>query len=134
MVIDSFKGTFLSNMYGNGKAEIVYQACKASNFKDRQAILNSKSGYEAKKLAKTIQIRNDWKEIRLNVMETVVRIKFRNPELLKRLKETTPHELIEGNCWHDNYWGNCTCQKCKNIEGENNLGKILMKIREEEVI
>lgn len=38
-------------------------------------------------------------------------------------------EIVEGNYWHDNYWGNCTCDKCKNIEGQNKLGKILMKIR-----
>jgi hypothetical protein len=38
--------------------------------------------------------------------------------------------LIEGNWWHDNFYGSCTCNKCVN-KGENNLGKILMKIREE---
>ena len=37
--------------------------------------------------------------------------------------------LIEGNYWHDNYWGNCLCPKCKEIEGQNQLGKILMKVR-----
>ena len=39
-------------------------------------------------------------------------------------------ELIEGNTWHDNYWGVCSCSKC-NGRGKNRLGKLLMKVREE---
>ncbi len=131
MAITVFKGTFLSNMWNGGKAEIVYQAMKASYTADKEMILNAKNGYEAKKLGKTIKIRRDWDQIRLRVMTEIVETKFRDPELMKKLKATAPHELIEGNYWHDNYWGDCTCDKCKNIKGENNLGKILMKVREE---
>jgi len=49
--------------------------------------------------------------------------------LKKRLKNTEGYELIEGNFWHDCYWGNCSCEKCKNIEGQNVLGRLLMKVR-----
>ena len=38
-------------------------------------------------------------------------------------------ELIEGNHWHDNFWGICTCDKCWDKRQENQLGKLLMKIR-----
>jgi len=31
--------------------------------------------------------------------------------------------------WHDNYWGNCYCFKCKDIKGVNKLGEPLMDIR-----
>ena len=58
--------------------------------------------------------------------------KFCNPKndyLGGKLDMTGLEEIVEGNYWHDNYWGNCTCDKCKNIEGQNKLGKILMKIR-----
>ena len=34
-------------------------------------------------------------------------------------------ELIEGNNWKDTYWGVC------HGKGQNNLGKLLMRIREE---
>lgn len=34
-------------------------------------------------------------------------------------------ELIEGNYWHDTYWG-----VCEGV-GENHLGKLLMEIRNE---
>ena len=32
---------------------------------------------------------------------------------------------------HDNEYGNCICPKCAEIEGENKLGKILMRVRTE---
>ena len=63
-------------------------------------------------------------------MEYVVECKFyQNPELLQKLIDTGDEELVEGNTWHDNFWGNCTCEKCRDIPGENHLGKILMDIR-----
>jgi predicted NAD-dependent protein-ADP-ribosyltransferase YbiA (DUF1768 family) len=41
------------------------------------------------------------------------------------LKATGDEELVEGNWWNDTFWGVC------NGVGENNLGKLLMKIRAE---
>lgn len=59
-------------------------------------------------------------------MEEVVRAKFsQNPDLARRLVDTCPRELAEGNHWGDTYWGTV------NGQGENHLGKILMKVREE---
>ena len=40
------------------------------------------------------------------------------------LKNTYPRKIIEGNTWGDIYWG-----VCDGI-GENNLGKLLMEIRQ----
>ena len=54
-----------------------------------------------------------------------------NKDLQKKLLDTKDMELEETNWWHDNCWGNCVCDKCKDIIGENKLGKILMRIREE---
>ena len=39
--------------------------------------------------------------------------------------------VVHGNWWHDNYWGNCNCDRCKDIKGQNKLGKMLMDLREE---
>ena len=38
--------------------------------------------------------------------------------------------LIEGNTWHDNYWGDCSCNRCKSKSGENMLGILLMELRD----
>ena len=46
-----------------------------------------------------------------------------NPVLKNLLLDTNNEELIEGNTWNDTYWGVC------NGEGQNHLGKILMKVR-----
>ena len=50
---------------------------------------------------------------------------FQNEDLGQKLMNTGDAVLIEGNYWGDRYWGVC------NGEGQNKLGKILMKIREE---
>ena len=59
-------------------------------------------------------------------MYEICKIKFiTNPNFTKRLLETGNQELIEGNDWNDTFWGVC------NGEGENNLGRTLMRIRRE---
>jgi hypothetical protein len=134
--IDKFEKeySFLSNFYpckikyGNLEfqcAEALYMAHKSGNPEDfaRFAPLN---GAEAKKLGKTVKLQENWDEIKFDVMQKVLRLKFiRNPDLKHLLISTGDAELIEGNWWGDKIWGVC------NGEGENNLGKLLMELRTE---
>ena len=61
-------------------------------------------------------------------MYEIVKRKFTiNKELQQKLLETKEEELVEGNWWHDTYWG----VDSKTGTGQNKLGKILMKVREE---
>ena len=48
-----------------------------------------------------------------------------NEELKSRLLATGTHLLEEGNTWGDKIWGTV------DGEGENHLGKILMRVRKE---
>ena len=57
--------------------------------------------------------------------------KFADEHLADLLLETGDEYLEEGTTWHDNEWGNCSCPKCKNIEGKNILGQLLMKVRDD---
>jgi ribA/ribD-fused uncharacterized protein len=82
-----------------------------------------------KKFGKTLKIRKDWDDVKIKIMEWAVTEKFKDPELSKMLASTNNEELVEGNWWHDVYWGKCNCDRCGN-KGENNLGKILMSVRE----
>ncbi len=50
-----------------------------------------------------------------------------NPDLLSKLLATGDAELIEGNTWGDRVWGVDLYRGA----GENHLGKILMRIRDE---
>lgn len=69
----------------------------------------------------------NWDNIKLGVMEDVLRIKFQIPELKMLLLETGDLHIQEGNTWNDTYWG----VDLKTGEGQNNLGMLLMKIRKE---
>lgn len=76
-------------------------------------------------------VRTDWDNVKYNLMKKVVFEKFKqNPECLKELLDTGNMELIEDTTgWHDNLWGECTCEECKNKEHKNYLGKILKEVR-----
>jgi ribA/ribD-fused uncharacterized protein len=88
---------------------------------------------EAKKKGRKIALRPDWEDVKFDYMYLICKAKFtQNLDLKIQLFATRGKELIEGTTgWHDNIWGNCECPKCKDIIGQNHLGKILMKIREE---
>lgn len=89
----------------------------------RRISLNPQS---AKRLGRSVLLRPDWEEIKYDVMYQVCKAKFQqNPDLGQKLLKTGNAELIEGNTWGDRIWG-----VCKGI-GENNLGKTLMRVRDE---
>lgn len=96
----------------------------------REMIAKIKNPADVKKLGNKIKLRSDWEEKKLKVMNWAVRQKFRDPKLIELLLMTEGREMIEGNFWHDTFWGVCSCPKCKDI-GQNHLGKILMEVREE---
>ena len=73
---------------------------------------------------------SNWDEISYGIMKKILTAKFSVPELSEKLKATGDAVLIEGNNHHDNKWGNCLCERCKNKEGQNWLGKILMEVRD----
>ena len=132
-MIDSIKGTYLSNFFESvvlykgllyRNAESAFQASKCAEPKDRlqfQPLL----GAEAKALGRRITLREDWNKIKLNTMYEILEAKFEgNPDLLAKLIATGDEEIVEGNTWNDTYWGKC------NGKGENQLGILLMTIRE----
>lgn len=80
---------------------------------------------KAKSVGGKVILRSGWNEMRLEIMEKLLRVKFIESDRRKKLVDTFPAELIEGNHWQDRFWGVCFG------EGENHLGKLLMKIRDE---
>lgn len=83
-----------------------------------------------KRIGQRIKVRSDWDSKKLEFMEFGLRQKFKIPEIKEMLLQTDNKQLIEGNYWHDNFWGQCSCDKCFG-KGKNNLGKLLMDIRSE---
>lgn len=112
--------------------EHAFQAAKTFDVKQRQQIANLKTPGEAKRAGRReVVLRKDWEEVKDGIMYELLKEKFKNPELKSKLLDTGDEFLEEGTMWHDNYWGNCYCEKCKDIVGKNILGKLLMKVRDE---
>lgn len=140
-VIDSFKGEyhFLSNFYQCDfvyegltyhTAEAAFQAQKCSNEEDKIKYTEVKNPVAAKRMGKKEpNLPSNWNNMRDQIMYRILLAKFSNPELQAKLLATGYAELIEGNRHHDNYWGDCTCEKCKDKESLNRLGINLMLVR-----
>lgn len=137
-VIDSFSGEnrFLSNfaacriIYNGLEFNSVENAYQAQKCPERAAEFTNISAKEAKALGKEVEVRPDWDDVKDTVMRELVTQKFANdPIYRKKLLQTYYATIVEGNYWHDNYWGSCNCEKCGDV-GHNKLGKILMEVRE----
>lgn len=100
-----------------------------STFKNRIAALKENQAGYAKKLGRQVKLREDWEQVKNQVMMELLIIKFSIPEFKNLLLSTGDGKLVEGNYWHDNYWGNCYCKKCKDKPGLNKLGMMLMDLR-----
>ena len=110
--------------------EHYYQAMKTTDYVDQGRIWSTSTPGKAKKLGQTVKMRNDWDTKKFDFMAEAVALKFlRHKDIRKLLVSTEGYKLVEGNYWHDNIWGDCTCLKCENREGQNWLGKILMELR-----
>lgn len=137
MITDFREYPFLSNFYPC-KIEIAgltfpsvenaYQAMKCENWDDMEVFTRIKPP-EAKKLGRKVKMRADFDSIKYNLMRQLLDLKFEDKDLLHQLWRTTPESIIEGNRWHDNYWGACSCEKCKNEIKFNHLGELLQRKR-----
>ena len=135
--IDKFSGSheFLSNFHPSPitidglefpTVEHAFQAAKTHIRTEKQTIAAASTPGKAKRLGRKVQLRPGWEGIKIQIMENLVRQKFeKHPELLQQLKDTGDAQLVEGNTWNDRFWGVCRGT------GRNELGKILMRVRDE---
>lgn len=129
----AFRGPlqFCSNLYparvfGYATVEHAFAAAKTVDPGERARIRAAATPPQAKRLGRTLTLRSDWEQIRMEVMETLVKEKFaRHAELPARLRSTGSVELVEHNAWRDTFWGVC------GGHGSNHLGRILMRVRTE---
>lgn len=91
-------------------------------------ILHAPSAHAAFKIAEDHSdfVRVDWKYARISIMHAILRAKADQHEYVRRkLLQTGERELIEDS-WRDNFWG-----WGPNQDGQNMLGRLWMKVREE---
>lgn len=136
----SGKYYFLSNFFQSSVTwqgltyqnnEAAFQSAKTLNEYARRSFA-ALDPSTAKSRGRKVLLRDDWESVKYDIMYEICKAKFtQNTDLKKKLLNTGDVYLAEGNTWHDNIWGNCQCDRCRDISGQNHLGKILMKIREE---
>lgn len=139
--ITAFKGDydFLSNFYcapiclmGHRflTLEHAFQAMKCADQDGVDDVISKLTPGKAKMVGHDVNMVPDWCAVRVSVMRMLVHVKFtQNPGLGLRLRCTGTRNLIEGNTWHDNFWGICNCPTCSVAGGLNWLGRILMEER-----
>ena len=92
----------------------------------QEKILEAETPSEAKVLGRKCLMREDWDEVKVQIIENMVYLKFSQNKNLKDLLLSTGEKYLEEtNDWNDKFWGVC------NGVGENNLGKCLMRVREQ---
>lgn len=126
---------FLSNFYPCSftwdnirwpHSEAAYQAAKSPDRKIRLQF-SRMTAAESKRAGRSLALRDDWEDVKLEVMAEIIFHKFeQNPDLKAKLLATTG-ELQEGNWWGDKFWGISPMGSGK---GKNHLGRILMEYRD----
>jgi ribA/ribD-fused uncharacterized protein len=136
-VITSFSGSnfFLSNFYPcevtfEGRvyksSEHAYVAAKTIDDNIRAYVAAQSTPGAAKRIGRSIPLRENWNNDRIYYMKNILESKFSDYELRDKLDLTKGCELIEGNAWGDTFWGQSPIGK-----GRNELGKLLMAIRDD---
>jgi len=107
--------------------EHAYQAAKTLDEMERKNILYAPTAFSAKRRGKQVIKRKDWDDIKVIVMYNLLRQKFKEGELKRKLLSTGNKILKEGNDRGDIFWG----VDIRSGKGKNQLGKLLMAVREE---
>jgi ribA/ribD-fused uncharacterized protein len=125
-----FEKPFLYKGISYPTVEHFFQAMKTKDQEERLKISKASSPKQAKHFGYKVKLRDDWESIKIKVMLLALRYKF-SPgtnwyDKLKDCKE----DIVEWNFWHDNFWGHCVCDKCKNEPHLNYLGRLLTYLKE----
>ena len=136
MLINKFRGEYyyLSNFYYchiimDGKryqsVEHAFQAAKTIDDEERKCVRHSRTPSEAKYFGRRVTLRSDWESVKVQIMHDLLLQKFSELSLRSKLLSTGDAEIVEGNTHNDTFWGVC------NGIGQNQLGKLLMQVRDE---
>lgn len=105
--------------------EHAYQAAKSKDEEWRTYCSSDIRAVKAKRGSRKIVIREDWEEIKVDVMRDLLIQKFSKHEFKYLLLGTGDTFIQEGNTWGDVFWG----VDLESGEGKNALGLLIMEIR-----
>jgi ribA/ribD-fused uncharacterized protein len=125
-------GTVFFEGHAYPSVEHAYQAQKSLDPAVQKMIRDCPTPNTAKQMARKVQLRPDWEQVKDLIMLRLLREKFCQEPERAILLSTGFDQLTEGNWWHDNYWGDCSCGRAQCQEpGKNMLGELLMQVRTE---
>lgn len=113
--------------------EHAFQAAKTTDAKQRAQIRAAATAALAKRLGRYVSLRASWEYVKLGVMHELLLCKFQDKALKRKLVDTFPAYIIEGNSWGDNFWGvdDDILSHAVGARGQNWLGILLMLVRSE---
>lgn len=122
-------------------SEHAYQAAKLKHFDKDPAFkqfLETDDPYAVRKLGQDVEIREDWAEVKEDIMMEILRIKFAIPEMREVLLSTKRaylRETVSVSKIPDTYWAYFQPRNKYQLDipkgGQNKLGILLMHLREE---
>lgn len=106
--------------------------------KKHEHVRETRAG-EAKLRSREVTLQPNWEvpdqngiPLKLHIMEAVLRAKYKcNPGLVDKLLDTDTASITEGNQHHDRFFGVCNCKEHNGGGGENHLGHLHEKLRDE---
>ena len=118
------------NGYLFASVEEAYQAASFMGSDEElvEKIKKSHSADEAQRIAyaNRDKRREDWDDVKISIMEELLILKIeQNPYVKKKLLQTEDYMIVEDSP-KDDFWG-----WGPNRNGQNNLGKLWMKLRKE---
>ena len=124
----SFKVEWNGYLYSS--VEEAYQAASFMGSDEElvEKVKKSHSADEAQRIAyaNRDKQRKDWNDVKVGIMEELLRLKIeQNPYVKKKLLQTEDYLIVEDSP-KDSFWG-----WGPNRDGNNQLGKLWMKLREE---
>lgn len=108
-------------------SEHAYQAAKCTDVQGKKEIQIAKSPLQTKELSSkkyAAAKRPDWDRVKLEVMESILRAKLAQHQEVRDALIRSAQEEIAEDSPVDSFWG-----RGKDGNGQNNLGKLWMKIR-----
>ena len=106
-----------------------FQCAQTHDEAKREEIQKTKRFVKVRRIGKTAVTRSDWAEVRLDILESLLRQKFAQPAFREVLLSTKDYKLINGDHRGETYWG--MIYSGNKWVGDNHLGKLLMRIRKD---
>lgn len=109
--------------------EHYFQAMKSTSESDRENVRVASTPGQAKKLGRSLPLREDWEQVKTEIMLKGLRAKFKQHHPFRETLLKSGDRLIYEDSPYDRVWGTGVLKSVG--KGQNLLGQALMKVRAE---